>query len=150
MADAAFDEFGNFIGAGKEDGSDDDGSASDAPVQEEEEEEHGGGGSDAEEQERREHPGPHPGPSRSIMLHEDRQYYPDPEDVYGPSTEVCHHLRFRCALSMRKAAVLLCSTASCFCCCCASRAMLHVCVHTHLIFALTALGVLSFRVCVCE
>ena len=35
MADAAFDEFGNFIGAGEEDGSDYDGSASDAPVHEE-------------------------------------------------------------------------------------------------------------------
>lgn len=96
MADAAFDEFGNFIG-GSEDESESESHSDRSSLNQEQDHATAAGaegereGSDADEHDA-EHvdaDAPQPGPSSSIVLHEDKQYYPDPEEVYGPSTEVC-------------------------------------------------------------
>jgi len=86
-----FDEFGNYIGAEPDSGSDSETSdAEDAPGDardsrgrdEEEDDDHDNGTNDGNP------PGQAQGPSRQITLHEDKQYYPEPEEVYGPHTEV--------------------------------------------------------------
>ena len=97
MDDSLYDEFGNFIGtvdsdAESETSNDDLGARADAYLQDEEDEE----GEGAPEEQLMQVDGMPKGdsvltleiPTNAIILHEDKQYYPSADQVFGPDVEV--------------------------------------------------------------
>lgn len=79
--ESLYDEFGNYIGPEPE------GVESEPSSEEEEEEGPGEGPTAAFEEDAEEH-GHEEEQGQQVVLHEDKKYYPDPEEVYGPETEV--------------------------------------------------------------
>ncbi|KAI9866584.1 MAG: hypothetical protein M1813_001136 [Trichoglossum hirsutum] len=83
--DDLYDEFGNFIGEAEEseEESHHDDAGAEAYVHDEEEDE-----ADDDDQQLMEVDGKfHEGPSNAVILHEDKQYYPTAQQVYGPDVE---------------------------------------------------------------
>ncbi|KAI9784760.1 MAG: hypothetical protein M1839_001490 [Geoglossum umbratile] len=80
--DDLYDEFGNFIGEAEEseEESDRGDAGAEAYVRDEEEDE-----ADANDQQSMEVDDE--GPSNAVILHEDKQYYPTAQQVYGPDVE---------------------------------------------------------------
>ncbi|KAH0544199.1 hypothetical protein FGG08_001644 [Glutinoglossum americanum] len=79
--DDLYDEFGNFIGEAEESEESDRGDAgAEAYVHDEEE-------GDADDNDQQLMEVDDEGPSNAVILHEDKQYYPTAQQVYGPGVE---------------------------------------------------------------
>ena len=82
--DDLYDEFGNFIGEPEEDSQDEDGDALDGAqyLDQDELDAQAEAGVGEELMEIDEE-----GPSNAVVLHEDKQYYPSAQQIYGPDVE---------------------------------------------------------------
>lgn len=79
--DDLYDEFGNFIGEPEEDSQEEETGAFDgAQYLDEDDEEEVGTGQELMELDA-------DGPSNAVVLHEDKQYYPSAQQLYGPDVE---------------------------------------------------------------
>ena len=77
-----YDEFGNFIGEPEEDSQEEDGAFDGARYLDDDEEDEAPAVTGQELMEVDEE-----GPSNAVVLHEDKQYYPTAQQVYGPDVE---------------------------------------------------------------
>ena len=77
-----YDEFGNFIGEPEEDSQEEDGAFDGAQYLDDDEEDEAPAVTGQELMEIDED-----GPSNAVVLHEDKQYYPTAQQIYGPGVE---------------------------------------------------------------